>query len=338
MNEFLAVFKARNKEFYRDKGSLSWSFIFPVLIIVVMAFAFSGGDRTLFKVGVHGQAAQFERVTLLQESFIETVSFEQMDEGLKRLQHHQLDLLIAHTDDGQSFQYWINTQSSNSKVAEKLLQSESTPLLRQETSGEEVSYVDWVIPGVLGMNLMFGALFGIGYVIVRYRQNGVLKRLQATPISAFQFLSAQLASRLLIVVSVNVIIFIGCNLFLDLTVLGSYFNLFLVTVLGGISMTSIGLVISSRTANEELAGGLLNIMSFPMMFLSEVWFSLDNAPDWLLTISNLVPLTHIVKSTRSIMIDGASLADVSHHLVAMSLFTVLCLGLASFLFRWSKAD
>ncbi|MEH6559092.1 MAG: ABC transporter permease [Oceanicoccus sp.] len=336
MKEFLAVFVARNKEFYRDKGSLSWSFIFPILIIVVCAFAFANPDKTLFKVGTVGNQHEMASLALLQQPFIEKIVFTDLDQALKRVQHHQLDLLVSIDDDSKN--YWINTESSNSLVAEQLFTHHDKDFIKQETSGSKVRYVDWVIPGVLGMNLMFGALFGIGYVIVRYRQNGVLKRLQATPVSPLKFLSAQLASRLVIVVSVNVIIFIGCNVFLDLIIVGSYTSLFLVTVLGGLAMISIGLLISCRTANEELAGGLLNIVSFPMMFVSEVWFSLDNAPEWLLSVSNLIPLTHIVKATRSIMIDGATLADVSYHLVSLIGITIICLGLASFLFKWTKSD
>ena len=190
--------------------------------------------------------------------------------------------------------------------------------------------------GVLGMNLMFGALFGVGYVIVRYRQNGVLKRLQATPISAMQFLSAQLGSRLLIVVLINGIIFAGCNLFLDLIVLGSYFNLFIITALGSVSMIAVGLLVACRTANEELAGGLLNVATWPMLFLSEVWFSLDDSPQWLQALADFMPLTHIVKATRKVMLDGATLLEVSDHLLWLAVLAGICLVLAASLFRWTK--
>lgn len=196
--------------------------------------------------------------------------------------------------------------------------------------------MDWVIPGVLGMNLMFGALFGVGYVIVRYRHNGVLKRLQATPVSALEFLSAQLASRLMIVVVVNSLIFIGCVLLLDLIVLGSYLSLLLVTLLGGIAMIALGLLVACRTASEELAGGLLNLATWPMLFMSEVWFSLDDAPPWMQALSNALPLTHIVKGFRSVMIEGATLGEISHHLLWLAVMTVVTLGLASALFRWHK--
>src|SRR5690606_7089548 len=185
----------------------------------------------------------------------------------ERTQHHQLDLLLS-SEDGK--RYWVNTESTASAAAEQLLLAAGVAYERQQISGRKVRYVDWVIPGVLGMNLMFGALFGVGYVIVRYRHNGVLKRHQATPVSALEFLSAQLAPRLMIVVVVNCLIVIGCVLRLDVIVLGSYLSLLLLALLGRIAMIAHGLLVACRTASEELAGGLLNLATWPMLFMSEV--------------------------------------------------------------------
>jgi ABC-type multidrug transport system permease subunit len=336
MNAFFAIFKARNIEYYRDKGSIAWAFMFPLLIIIGCTVAFSNPDNSVFKIGLYGDNSDFEQIELLQQPYIKAVPFDDFNTALERLQYHQLDLLLS-TADGQQ-RYWINTESTTSHAAEQLFLADKSAFLKQQTSGRKVRYVDWVIPGVLGMNLMFGALFGVGYVIVRYRHNGVLKRLQATPTSALQFLSAQLASRLLIVVVVNGLIFIGCNIFLDLIVLGSYLNLLLITVMGGLAMISVGLLVSCRTANEELAGGLLNVATWPMLFLSEVWFSMDNSPDWLRLIADFMPLTHIVKATRLVMIEGASLLQVAHHLIWLAALTAICTVLAASLFRWTRSN
>lgn len=332
MKAFLAILSARNKEYYRDKASLGWAFMFPLVVIVACAVAFSNPDTSIFRVGVHGEPDPALQ-PFLDQPWIKTVPFERLDRALERTQHHQLDLLLS-SEDGK--RYWVNTESTASAAAEQLLLAAGVAYERQQISGRKVRYVDWVIPGVLGMNLMFGALFGVGYVIVRYRHNGVLKRLQATPASALEFLSAQLASRLMIVVVVNSLIFIGCVLLLDLIVLGSYLSLLLVTLLGGIAMIALGLLVACRTASEELAGGLLNLATWPMLFMSEVWFSLDDAPPWMQALSNALPLTHIVKGFRSVMIEGATLGEISHHLLWLAVMTVVTLGLASALFRWHK--
>jgi len=333
MKEFIALFIARNKEYYRDRAALGWAFLFPLLVIVACALAFSNPDTSVFTVGVQGDfSADTEVSDFLDQPYIKTLHYDNLERGLERTRHHQLDMLLS--SDGN--RYWVNSQSSASAAVEKLFHAQTDGFQREETSGRKVRYVDWVIPGVLGMNLMFGALFGVGYVIVRYRHNGVLKRLQATPISALHFLSAQMASRLIIVVTVNGLIFIGCLIFLDLIVLGNYLTMLLITLLGALAMIAMGLLIASRTANEELAGGMLNIATWPMLLMSDVWFTLDEAPLWMQQIANVMPLTHGVKALRAVMIEGSTLVDVSYHLIWLAVMTVVCLVLASLLFRWHK--
>ncbi|MCK9502956.1 MAG: ABC transporter permease [Porticoccaceae bacterium] len=332
MKEFFALFIARNREYYRDRAAIGWAFLFPLLVIVACALAFSNPDTSLFTVGVHGDFSRDSKVQeFLRQPYVKTVTYQDLDKGLVRTRHHQIDLLLS--DDGAK-RYWINTESTSSQAVEQLFLDHSRDFQRQQTSGRKVRYVDWVIPGVLGMNLMFGALFGVGYVIVRYRHNGVLKRLQATPVTALQFLSAQMVSRLLIVIVVNGIIFAGCVIFLDLIVLGSYLNLLLISLLGAMAMICLGLLMASRTANEELAGGMLNVSSWPMLLLSDVWFTLDEAPLWMQNLATIMPLTHIVKATRAVMIEGATLMEVSNHLLWLATMTSACLVLAASLFRW----
>ncbi|MFB1000824.1 MAG: ABC transporter permease, partial [Colwellia sp.] len=149
-----------------------------------------------------------------------------------------------------------------------------------------------------------------GYVIVRYRKNSVLKRLKATPLSAFEFVSAHLVSRIFIVMFMSSVVYIGCNLFFDFYMLGSYFDLFMIAVLGAISLISLGLLVASRSKSEELIGGLLNLTSWPMMLLSGVWFSLEGAPNAVKVLADFLPLTHLVSGARKVITEGATLADI----------------------------
>lgn len=330
MKEFLALFRARNLEFYRDRAALSWAFVFPALIIAGCAIIFAEPDLTVFKVGLHGDTAQLRQQQALQRPYLQLIDYADIEAAQKRISHHQLDLLIS----TETTRYWLNPDSGTSRAASDALRPLLADFDAAELEGRAVRYVDWVIPGVLAMNMMFAALFGVGYVIVRYRQNGVLKRLQATPLTAFQFLSAQTASRLLIVVGVNALIFIGCDLLLDLLVLGNRWLLLLIAVCGAMAMIGLGLMISCRTSSEELAGGLLNVATWPMLFLSEVWFSLDTAPPWIHYLSQLMPLTHIVQSGRAVMVDGAGLAQILPHLLALLGMTAVFLALSANLFRW----
>ncbi|MEM7561588.1 MAG: ABC transporter permease, partial [Pseudomonadota bacterium] len=200
-NRIYALFVARNLEFFRDRSAVAWGVFLPVLIIFVFAYAFTEDNPEKYKVGIvsngqiAGAASEFESTR-----FIKFLAFDEVTGNLEKVERHQIDLLF----EPATGEYWINRTSPNGYIVEKLLQAayarSNEILQRNEVEGDEIRYVDWVIPGVIAMNIMWGALFGIGYVIVRYRKFGVLKRLRATPVTAFEFLSAQILSRLWLLV------------------------------------------------------------------------------------------------------------------------------------------
>ena len=194
--------------------------------------------------------------------------------------------------------------------------------------------MDWLIPGVLGMNIMFSSLFGVGYVIVRYRKNGVLKRLKATPLTALEFLSAQVMSRLWLIVTVTSLVYAGTNLLVGFRMYGSYLSLLLVLVIGTFSMICLSLIIAARLSNEETANGLLNMISWPMMMLSGVWFSLEGSPEIIQQSAQIFPLTHMIEAARAIMIDGAGLVDIFPHLLIMLAMSIVFMAIGARSFRW----
>jgi ABC-type multidrug transport system permease subunit len=263
------------------------------------------------------------------------VPYDDFDSAIRKVERHQLDLLIEF---GNAPKYWINPQSPKGYFAEiALLQSTTTlsqDIEKQQIVGDAVGYADWLLPGILGMNMMFSCLFGVGYVVVRYRKNGFLKRLRATPLTSFEFIAAQVASRMVLILLITTFIYTGTHVLLDTRMDGSYLTLFLVALVGAISLISLGLVISSRVTSEELAGGLLNLINWPMMMLSGVWFSLEGAPDAVRTLANIFPLTHILNSARAVMLDGASLADVAPSLLALTVMSMVFLAIGAKIFRW----
>ena len=334
-NRVYALFVARNLEFMRDRSALAWSLLLPILIIFVFAYAFTDDNPEKFKVGLVADA----RLPATAEQFratryIKFIEFEQVEANLYKVERHQIDLLF----DAVSNRYWVNGTSPNGYIVEKLLlaaYADSTDTLHKTlVEGDEVRYIDWVIPGVMGMNIMWGALFGIGYVIVRYRKFGVLKRLSATPVTAMEFLSAQILSRLWLLLLVNVVIYIGMDLFVDFRMHGSYFNLFLVFLLGSINLICCGLVVAARISSEEVANGVLNLFSWPMMFLSGVWFSLEGAHPLMQKFALLLPLTHVTEAAREVMIDGAGLVDIADHLLLLGLSSAILLWIGARIFRW----
>lgn len=333
---FLALLLTRNKEFLRDRSSLSWNILMPVLIVAGFSFAFSGDIGKQFKIGVINEAtATVQAKQFLELKHIEFYSVDSNDKAITRsiskVQRHQVDMLF----DVEKQQYWINTESPGGYLVEKILLGTSQNKFEKQTvNGKQIRYIDWVIPGILSMNMMFSALFGVGFVIVRYRKNGMLRRLKATPITAFEYLSAQVVSRIILIIVVTAFVFYGTHFFVDFVMNGSHLNLFLVFTLGALSMISLGLIIAARITSEETAGGLLNLFSWPMMFFSGVWFSLEGAAPIMQTIAEIFPLTHVTAAARAIMIDGAELVDVSYHLIILVVQSVVFLLFGAWFFKW----
>ena len=332
LKRFLALLSTRNKEFIRDRSSLGWNLFMPILIVAGFAFAFSGDIGEKFKVGVINQIqATQDSKQFLGIDHIEFFDVTDIDKSIVSVQRHQIDLLF----DAQKQYYWINNESPNGYLVEKLLLGTvSSGFEKQIVTGKEIRYIDWVIPGILSMNMMFSALFGVGFVIVRYRKNGMLKRLKATPITAFEYLSAQVVSRLILIIAITVFIFYGTYLLIDIAMYGSHLSLFLVFALGAISMISLGLVVAARISSEETAGGLLNLISWPMMFFSGVWFSLEGTHPVVQTLAQAFPLTHVTAAARAIMVDGAGLLDVSTNIIVLVVQSVVFLFLGAAAFRW----
>ncbi len=341
LKRIAAVTRVRNLEFLRDRSSLGWNIVLPVVLLLGLALIFSGEGKPLYKVGVFTEAQELssDLHPFLATQYIYFFKVDKLEPAVDKISRHQIDLLLDLTVEPPH--YWVNTTSPKGYTLERMLGGK--PLAkgvegfqRQTVDGEEVRYVDWLVPGILGMNMMFSCLFGVGYVIVRYRKNGYLKRLNATPLTAFEFIVAQVLSRLLLIMTITVVIFMATWLVLDLRVEGSLLALFVLALLGSVSMIAMGLIISSRVTSEELAGGLLNVLSWPMMFLSGVWFSLEGAPEWVQASAGLLPLTHLLNGARAIMLDGAGLLSLGYEISVLAGMTVVFLLLGAATFKWTR--
>lgn len=328
LQRLLAVFLARNKEFLRDRAAMGWNLMFPVMIVAGFAFAFSGEPAPMYKVGVHGENSNSG---FFATNYVQFINMSELEAAITKVERHQIDLLL----DTASKRYWINDSSPRGYMLEQVLHgTPQAEFSKQVVSGREIRYVDWLIPGLIGMNIMFSALYGVGYVIVRYRKNGVLKRLKATPLSAIEFLTAQVFSRLWLILAVAMVVFFGTNFFVDFAMYGSYLTLFLVFAVGAFTMISMGLVIAARIASEEFAEGMLNMISWPMMFLSGVWFSLEGTNPVVQQLAKIFPLTHMIDAARAVMFDGATLAGVAPELLILALMSAVFLTIGALLFRW----
>lgn len=340
------MFKARNYEFFRDKAAFGWNFLFPFMIIAGFGIIFGGSEYSGFKVGVFPLATSSVSPAtaslppkFLATKHLEFIGFPTFEEGLERLKHHRVDFLVRL--DSPTRQYWLLESSPKGYIVERLFQAALIPDgqgygEKVAVPGKGIRYLDWLFPGILAMNMMFSALWGVGYIIVRYRKNGALKRLKATPLTAFEYLTAQALSRVLLLIFSLVVVWLGVELIFSVQVAGSYLDLLIVFTLGAMSLTALGLLLAARGTSEELTSGLVNFITWPMMFLSEVWFSLEGAPQWVKTFSELLPLTHLLRAVRKVMNDGATLGEISFECAVLLGVTLVCLVLGAVLFSWNE--
>ena len=331
MRRLLSVLHARNLEFLRDRSTLIFTLLLPVMLVIGMGFVFGGPERPLFKVGVLAPRIDRAAHPFLRERFVEFVSLPQQSQALQKLTHQQVDLLVELSAPPR---YWVNTDSPKGYVVEKLLLAADPAARRQPVSGAALRYVDWLFPGILGMNMMFRCLFGVGYVVLRYRKSGFLKRLYATPLTAFEFLSAQVLSRLGLILFVTVVLYFGIGAIIGFHNAGSTVLLLLLGIIGALSMIALGLTIAARFASEELVGGLLNLLTWPMMLLSGIWFSLEGSPRWVQWVAHIFPLTHVLDAARAVMLDGAGLAQIAPHLLFLGATALAFLAFGAWSFRW----
>jgi ABC-2 type transport system permease protein len=348
MKKFFALIHARNLEFYRDRTAMAWTLLFPFIVLAGFHYGYSGKNEPLIRLIVSPESAAESPViqSMKDTPGLEFRTTNDADAALKKLERFEIDFVISVTENGKRLSYSLNKDSEKGRLAEKILtqtsrlQTDSKITLEQkEVSGKKVRYSDWLLPGLLAMNIMFGSMFGVGYVIVRYRKNGVLKRLRATPLSAFQFLTAQVASRMLLMIFTSLLVIGGAMILIGFKPsLGAHashwIDLICFIAVSSAAMISVGLLIAARISSEEVADGVLNLMTWPMIFLSGIWFSLDGASVWVEFIAKLLPLTHVVKGLRAILIDGATFSQLMPEVTILAAVTAVLVTVGSAIFRW----
>ena len=331
MQRLLSVFHARNLEFVRDRSTMIFVLLLPIAMIVGMSFVFGGKERPLFKVGVLTQVVDPKAHPFLSERFVDFVAVKDSSDAVHKVSRHALDLLV---DLKPPVRYWVNPSSPKGYIVEKLLLQSDPGAHREPVSGDAVPYVNWLLPGILGMNLMFSCIFGVGYVVLRYRKNGFLKRLNATPLTAFEFLTAQVLSRLVLTMIVTSLLYLGIATMIHFHSVGNPLLLILLLFMSSLSMIALGLTIAARFASEELVSGLLNLLTWPMMLLSGVWFSLEGSPEWVQWVAQIFPLTHVLDAARAIMLDGAGISAIATDLLYLGITGVAFLAFGAWSFRW----
>lgn len=329
MNKIFRLSHARCLEFFRDKEALAWNLLMPIILVVSLALAFGNEPQKLFTIAVVTKTP-INQQALPMSQFIQYYDTNNIKSAQTKLAQHQVDLVISHAQN----EYWYNPHSEKSVFLNDVFSQSETEFTTHAYSGAKLRYIDWVFPGVLAIHIMYSALYGVAFVIVRYRKNGYLKRLQATPLSAFEFLAAQIISRLLISGAILILVYFSCVWLLHPIMHGNLFTLFFIYLSGTFCLIAIALVICARTSSEELSRGLLEIVAWPMLLISGAWFSLDQAHISLQWLSQILPLTHLINAARAVMLEGASMVDVAPQFLLLLGTGIVFLVIGSISFKW----
>ncbi|MDQ6829330.1 MAG: ABC transporter permease [Gemmatimonadota bacterium] len=333
----------RFREFYREPEAVFWVFIFPILLAAGLGIAFKNRKPDVTKVAVLSGAANAPAIrdVIARDS---ALSPEMLDDSAaaKALRTGTVALVVAPRADG-SVEYRYDGARPEGRTARTLADiaiqraAGRTDLVaaRDVQITEPGSrYIDFVIPGLLGMNLMGSGIWGLGFAVVDARKKKLLKRLVATPMSRAEYLTSFLLQRLsLLIVEVVVLLGFGALAF-GVPLRGSLWQLGLICLLSSLAFSALGLLIASRAKTMEAASGLMNLVMLPMWILSGVFFSATKFPAAIQPVIQMLPLTAVINALRANILQGAGLPDVARYLTVIVAWLVVSFVLALKLFRW----
>jgi ABC-2 type transport system permease protein len=338
-----ALTQARVREFVREPEALFWVFAFPILMAVVLGFAFRDRPPDPVPVGVlEGPASARLSEALGRAGTIRPRTYSTLSEGLEGLRTGKIALLVTE-DSKDGLVYHFDRTRPDARIARlevddavQRARGRSDPAPARESLVHEKGsrYIDFLLPGILGLNLMGTGIWGVGFSIVNARLKKTLKLMVATPMRKSDFLLAQMLSRFIfLVLEVGVILAFGVLAF-RVPVRGPLWVLGVTTVLGALCFAGIGLLVVARARTLEAASGLMNLVMVPMWLLSGVFFSSDRFPKAAQPVIQALPLTALNDALRAVMLEGRALPGVSGELLILSLWGAAAFGAALKIFRW----
>jgi ABC-2 type transport system permease protein len=355
-----ALFIASAKMFIRNRAAVFFSLFLPLIIMLIFGVLnFEGTvDIDLGIVDEADSSASEAFIGNLGEVDYLVLHQGDREAELAALETGDRDFVIvipagwtvppAGTDSGFTA-YAASGDPAQIQVLEGLLQQAvaqalyapaggggtafTPPLTFESVEARDLGYIDFLVPGIVGMTIMQLGLFGVAFGFVQLKRTGALRRLFATPTSPTYFLSAQVASRLIIGFA-QVAILIGVGLWFGLQMFGDYLTLAVIVLIGSVIFLAIGFSIAGWAKNEDQAAPVANLISLPMMFLSGVFFPRDAMPEFLRWVTQFMPLTYVNDALRGVVNNGDNLLALGPQLLGMAVWAVITFVVAVRLFRW----
>ncbi|HYM50378.1 MAG TPA: ABC transporter permease [Candidatus Limnocylindrales bacterium] len=346
------------KAYLRSWQALFFSLLVPILIMAIFGLLNFGGSALAVDVGVvddaHNQVSQFvlQNLRTVKAVKLHTGSLGEERAALIKGDRALVVVLPPGLGAGPAAltAYYNVGQPQNSQAAIGIMSQyvdrasfafahvqPSFTLDTQPVQSRNLTYVDFLVPGIIALSIMQTGLFSVVFVFVQLKQRGVLRRLMATPMRVNHFFFSQITTRV-VVALLQLIVLLAVGLFaFHFHFQGNLVAMLFVGVIGAAIFIAMGLAISGYAKSEETAAPLANIISLPLMFLSGVFFPRAAMPGWLQTITQYSPLTYVSDALRSISVDGATLWAVRTDLLGIVIWLAICAFAATRLFKWEVA-
>lgn len=332
----------RVREFLREREAVFWVFVFPVLMTFALGIAFrnTAPDKTFVAIEATDSRAN-EIANVLSRSPEITATVLSPEEAAKALRSGKVSIVIKPEND--TFAYRFDPTRPESRTARLVVddvlqrskgRADVANVGEQKVTEPGARYVDFLVPGLIGMNLMGSGLWGLGFTVVIARSRKLLKRFAATPMRRSHYLLSFMLSRLIFLALEVAAVVVFAWLVFGFTVRGSWAGVVLITLLGGFTFSGIGLLVAARPTTIEGVSGLMNFIMLPMWLLSGTFFSSERFPHVLQPFIQALPLTALNNALRALMNEGATLSSNWISIAILLAWCLVSFVVALKIFRW----
>ena len=334
----------RVREFLREKEAVFWVFVFPVLMTFALGIAFrnTAPDKTLVAIeAATTDSGVNEIANVLSRSPDISATVMNADEAAQALRSGKVSIVVRAQND--SFDYRFDPTRPESRAARLMVddvlqrgsgRADVVRVAEEKVTEPGARYVDFLVPGLIGMNMMGSGLWGLGFTVVIARSRKILKRFAATPMRRSHYLLSFMFSRLMFLVLEVAAVVVFAWLVFDFTVRGSWLSLAFITILGGFTFSGIGLLIAARPTTIEGVSGLMNLIMLPMWLLSGTFFSSERFPEMFQPFIKALPLTALNDLLRAVMNEGAALSSHWASIAVLLAWFLLSFVVALKIFKW----
>jgi ABC-type multidrug transport system permease subunit len=331
----------RMRSFYREPEAIFWTYGFPVLMTVGLGIAFRNRPPEIIDVDIEASPRAAQVKAQLDELDTFSVEIHDADACYERLRLGKTAVVVKV---GDPFEYRYDPNRPESNLARTKLddalqrasgRTDAVAVHDNLVTEPGARYIDFLVPGLIGMNILGGGLWGMGFVITDMRVKKLLRRLIATPMRKSHFLLAQIGGRLFFTIPEIVVMLLAGWLIFDVHIAGSIVAIFALGFVGALSFAGLGLLVSCRAQRIETISGLMNLVMLPMWLFCGIFFSSDKFPDAFQPFIAFLPLTHLIDALRAVVLEGAPLIEQGWHILVLAAWGAVCFVFALKWFRWT---